>query len=412
MHKAVLPGIARIAAEAVRLRRRIHSRPELGFAETATGALVAGLLAEWGYEVTRMAGTGVVGRLCNGPGRRLGLRADMDALPIHEATDLPWRSTVAGRMHACGHDGHTAMLLAAAQHLARTRAFCGTLHLIFQPAEEGLGGAARMLAEGLLDRFPCEAIFAMHNLPGLPAGQLAFRTGPTMASADAARIRIQGRGGHGAAPHRAVDPVVVGAAIVSALQSIVARNVDPQEAAVITVGALHAGEAANVIPETAEMALTVRCLSPELRELLEGRIRCLARSQAESFGARAVVDYARSHPVLVNHPAQTALARQVAEDWLGRDAILPDLPPAMASEDFALMLEQCPGSYIHIGNGPDSAPLHSPHYDFNDEVLAMGASYWVRLAEAFLAPARARETIAAATADRQAQGTMTGETSC
>ncbi|MDF3856128.1 M20 aminoacylase family protein [Paracoccus pantotrophus] len=395
MDKAILPEIGKISAEAVHIRRRIHANPELGFEETATGDLVAGLLAQWGYEVTRMAGTGVVGRLRNGAGRALGLRADMDALPIHEATNLAWRSTIPGRMHACGHDGHTAMLLAAARHLAESRNFAGTLNLLFQPAEEGLGGAARMLAEGLFDRFPCEAVFAMHNLPGLPTGQLAFRAGPAMASADSARIRVEGMGGHGATPHATIDPVVVGAAIVSALQSIVARNVDPQAAAVVTVGRLHAGDTANVIPETAEMELTIRCLSPDLRDMLESRIRRLAEAQAESFGARAVVDYRRSHPVLVNHPAETAMARRVAEGWLGREAIVPDLRPAMASEDFALMLEHCPGSYIHIGNGVNSAPLHNPHYDFNDEALAMGASYWVKLAEAFLAPGAAAETAGA-----------------
>lgn len=409
MDRTILPAIAEWHPEAIAIRRAIHARPELGFEERETGDLVARLLHEWGYRVTRLAGTGVVGQMRRGEGRALGLRADMDALPILEATGLAHASTRPGVMHACGHDGHTAMLLAAARHMAGDTVWSGTLNLIFQPAEEGLGGAARMLAEGLFRQFPCDAVFAMHNLPGLPVGVMGFRSGPTMASADAARIRIEGHGGHAAVPQHTVDPVVAGAAIVTALQSIVARNVDPQEAAVISVGSIHAGSAANIIPETAEMSLTIRCLSPQLRLTLEQRIRTLARAQAESFGARALVEYEPGYPVLVNHPAETALALHVASAVLPAEAVIPDLRPAMASEDFALMLEHCPGSYIHIGNGLDGAPLHNPQYDFNDAALAHGASYWVRLARTYLAPQPATQDANAHAQAENAWGRTTGK---
>jgi len=384
---AILPGIACFEDEMVALRRRIHAHPELGYQEEATSALVAECLTAWGYQVTRgLGGTGVVGTLRNGPGRALGLRADMDALPIEEATGLPHASRVTGVMHACGHDGHTAMLLAAARHLADTRAFHGSLHLIFQPAEEGLGGAKRMLDDGLLTRFPCDALFAMHNLPGQPAGHLGFVSGPCMASADTVSIRVTGHGGHGAMPHKAVDPVVVAAAIVMALQSVVSRNVDPQEVAVVSIGSLHAGTVDNVIPATAEMVLSVRAMTPAVRALLEQRITELAHAQAASFGARVEIDYQRLYPALFNHPAETELARQVALDWVG-PTHTHDMRPLTASEDFAFMLEQCPGSYLTIGNGDGEGGcmVHNPGYDFNDAILAIGASYWVKLAERFLA---------------------------
>jgi hippurate hydrolase len=384
----VLPGIAAIEQEMIALRRRIHAHPELGFQEMATSHLVAECLQAWGYQVTRgLGGTGVVGTLRNGTGPSLGLRADMDALPIQENTGLPHASQVQGVMHACGHDGHTAMLLAAAHYLAETRAFGGILHLIFQPAEEGLGGARKMIEDGLFERFPCDAVFAMHNVPGYPAGSFGFVNGPCMASADTVTIRVFGKGGHGAMPHKAVDPVLAAASIVVALQSIVARNVDPQEVAVISVGALHAGSVDNVVPSCAEMMLSVRALKPEIRDLLEQRITELVHAQAASFNARAEIDYQRLYPVLINHPAETALARQVALDWAGEERVHA-MPPITASEDFAFMLEQCPGSYITIGNGPGEGGclLHNPGYDFNDRCLALGASYWVKLAERFLAP--------------------------
>jgi len=383
----VLPGIAERQDEMIALRHRIHAHPELGFKEFATSELVAGQLREWGYQVTTGVGrTGVVGTLKNGEGRSLGLRADMDALPIQETSGVPHASRVEGVMHACGHDGHTATLLAAAQHLARSRNFKGTLQLIFQPAEEGLGGARAMLDDGLFERFPCDAVFALHNIPGHPAGHLGFYSGPFMASADTVTIKVIGHGGHGAVPHKAVDPVLVCASIVVALQSIVSRNINPQEMAIITVGSIHSGIASNVIPASADMSLSVRALTPEVRQLLERRITDLVHGQAASFGAQAQIDYQHCHPVLINHPQETALARDVAREWLGEEHLIDDLKPFTASEDFAFMLEKCPGSYLVIGNGPGEGgcQLHNPGYDFNDACLPIGASYWVKLAERFL----------------------------
>ncbi|KPU55908.1 amidohydrolase family protein [Pseudomonas fluorescens] len=383
----VLPGIAAMQDEMIAIRHSIHAHPELGFEEFATSERVVQCLTRWGYEVSTGVGkTGVVATLRNGEGRSIGLRADMDALPIQETSDLPYASRIDGVMHACGHDGHTAILLAAGEYLARTRAFKGTLQLIFQPAEEGLGGARKMLEEGLLERFPCDAIFAMHNVPGYPVGHLGFYSGPFMASADTVNIRIVGNGGHGAVPHKAVDPVVVCASIVMALQSIVSRNVNPQEMAIITVGSLQAGSASNVIPSSADMSLSVRALTPEVRHLLEVRITELVQGQAASFGAQAHIDYQHCHPVLINDPEHTAFAREVARDWLGEEHLIDDLRPFTASEDFAFVLEKCPGSYLVIGNGEGEGGclLHNPGYDFNDGCLPVGASYWVKLVERFL----------------------------
>jgi hippurate hydrolase len=388
---AVLPGIAEMQDEMIALRHSLHAHPELGFEEFVTSERVARCLTQWGFEVTTGVGkTGVVATLKNGEGRSIGLRADMDALPIQETTGLPYASRIDGVMHACGHDGHTATLLTAAKYLAQTRAFNGTLQLIFQPAEEGLGGARKMLEEGLLERFPCDAIFAMHNVPGHPAGHLGFYSGPFMASADTVTIHIIGNGGHGAVPHKAVDPVLVCASIVVALQSIVSRNVNPQDMAIITVGSIHAGSASNVIPSSATMSLSVRALTPEIRQLLEVRITDLVNGQAASFGARADIDYQHCHPVLINHPEPTAFAREVAREWLGEERLIDDLRPFTASEDFAFILEQCPGSYLVIGNGNGDGDsdsgclLHNPGYDFNDACLPIGASYWVKLVERFL----------------------------
>ncbi|WP_248752085.1 M20 aminoacylase family protein [Pseudomonas sp. MWU15-20650] len=383
----VLPGIAALQDEMIALRHSFHAHPELGFEEFATSERVAACLASWGFEVSTGVGkTGVVGTLKNGEGRSIGLRADMDALPIQETTGLPYASRVDGVMHACGHDGHTATLLAAARHLAQTRAFNGTLQLIFQPAEEGLGGARKMLEDGLLERFPCDAIFALHNVPGYPVGHLGFYSGPFMASADTVTITIIGTGGHGAVPHKAVDPVVVCSSIVIALQSIVSRNVNPQDVAIITVGSIHAGSASNVIPSSASMSLSVRALTPEIRQLLEVRITQLVNGQAASFGARAEIDYQHCHPVLINHPGATAFAREVAHEWLGEEHLITNLRPFTASEDFAFILEKCPGSYLVIGNGDGESGclLHNPGYDFNDACLPIGASYWVKLVESFL----------------------------
>ena len=385
---AIPAGIAELEDEMIALRHRIHAQPELAFEEFATSDLVAERLQEWGYTVHRGLGrTGVVGQLKVGNGtRRLGLRADMDALPIHETTGLPYASKVPGKMHACGHDGHTAMLLAAAKHLAHEKCFDGTLNVIFQPAEEGEAGARKMLEDGLFDKFPCDAVFAMHNMPGFPTGKFGFLPGSFMASSDTVIITVTGRGGHGAVPHKAVDPVVVCAQIVLALQSIVSRNIAPLDMAVITVGAIHAGAAPNVIPETAEMRLSVRALKPEVRDYLQERITAVACGQAAVFGARAEVDYQRRYPVLVNDAAMTGLARQVALDWLGEDGLIAEMQPLTGSEDFAFLLEKCPGSYLIIGNGDGEGGcmVHNPGYDFNDDCLATGAAYWVKLAQTFL----------------------------
>ena len=378
-------GIAAFLPEIVALRHELHRHPELAFQEHRTSKRVAELLASWGYEVaTGIAGTGLVATLSNGQGgRRLGIRADMDALPIAEATDLAYASETAGVMHACGHDGHTTILLAAARYLAQSRSFNGTLRLIFQPAEEIGAGARRMISEGLFERFPVDAIFGLHNWPGVPAGQFGFVSGAAMASVDQADIRIVGRGGHGAEPHKAVDPVLASATFITALQSVVARNVDPQDMAVVTVGSIHAGSASNVIPESVELKLTMRAFTDAVREQLRARIPALARAQAESFGAVAEVDYRLGFPALINDGDATELARKVARETFGPAQIDEGFRSRTASEDFAFMLQAQTGAYLFVGNG-DTAPLHSARYDFNDAIIAPAARYWVRLTETFL----------------------------
>lgn len=372
------------------LRRDIHRHPELAFDEHRTSALVAEKLQGWGYAVERgLGGTGLVGQLVRGDGqRRLGLRADMDALPIHEATGLPHASCHAGVMHACGHDGHTAMLLAAAQHLAGHGRFSGTLNLIFQPAEEGGGGALRMMDDGLFEKYPCDAVFAMHNMPGIAQGRLVLREGAAMASSDYATVTLTGVGGHGAMPHRAADPVVAAASIVMALQTIVSRNIDPLQMAVVTVGALHAGKANNVIPQSATLELSVRALDREVRSKLEQRIKALITAQAESFEVQAQIAWRPGYAVLVNTPEETAFAREVALALVGAERVTLQGPAVSGSEDFAFMLERVPGSYLFIGNGDgDSAGacmVHNPGYDFNDANLPVGAAYWALLAQRFL----------------------------
>ncbi len=388
----LLPALDEIRAheaEMIEIRRRIHSNPELAYQEHATSELVAERLARWGWEVHRgLGGTGVVGTLRAGTStRRIGLRADMDALPIAEASGKPWASKVFGKMHACGHDGHTAMLLAAARHLAATRRFDGWLHVVFQPAEEGQAGARKMIEDGFFELFPCDAMFGMHNAPGVPEGQFRAVPGFAMASGDTCLIKVRGVGGHGAMPQAAVDPVVAGASIVMALQTVVSRNVPPLQAAIISVGAFLAGDAPNVIPGEAELRLTVRAFRPEVRDLLEKRIGEIARAQAAVYGATAEVDYIRRYPVLNNHAAETAFCAQVIRDWLGDGGLAANAEPSTASEDFAFFLEKVPGCYVNIGNGVGSeggCMVHNPGYDFNDRVLGTGATYWVRLAEAWL----------------------------
>ncbi|MDH0334797.1 M20 aminoacylase family protein [Metapseudomonas otitidis] len=373
-----------IADELRALRHDIHAHPELGFEEHRTAELVARLLRGWGYEVhTGIGRTGVVGVLRRGRGTaRLGLRADMDALPIHEAGAAAHISRHAGCMHACGHDGHTVMLLGAARYLAQAGLFDGTLNLIFQPAEEGQGGALAMLEDGLLERFPCDALFGMHNMPGLPAGQLAFRAGPVMASQDLLEVTLEGVGGHGSMPHLCVDPLVAGADIVMALQTVVARHIDAQQAAVVSIGAFQAGEAANVIPQTARLRLSLRALDPTVRERQLQRVMAIIRGHAASHGCQVQIEHRPAYPVTVNHPAETAFARRVALDLAGADAV-QDAPTLMGSEDFGWMLQRCPGSYLMIGNG-DGPMVHNPAYDFNDAILPRGAAYWAALAESWL----------------------------
>lgn len=383
-HAHILAWLNDSADELKALRQDIHAHPELGFEERRTADLVADLLGQWGYEVHRGVGrTGVVGVLRNGDSpRRLGLRADMDALPIEEATGLPYSSCHHGRMHACGHDGHTTMLLGAARYLAATRNFQGSLTLIFQPAEEGQGGALAMLEDDLLQRFPCDALFGMHNMPGLEAGHLCFRSGPMMASQDLLEVRIEGVGGHGSMPHLSVDPLVAAASVVMALQTVVGRNVDPQQAAVVTVGALQAGEAANVIPQQALLRLSLRALDAKVREQVLERVKAIIHSQAQSYGCTAQVEHRPAYPVLVNTAAETAFAREVGLELVGADEVR-EAPTVMGSEDFGWMLQRCPGSYLFIGNGA-GAMVHNPAYDFNDAILVRGAAYWAALAERWL----------------------------
>jgi hippurate hydrolase len=388
----ILPAIQDMAKEMVEVRHQIHAHPELAFEEHATSDMVAACLKEWGYEVHRgLAGTGVVGTLKRGTGKmRLGIRADMDALPIQETTGLPYASQLPGKMHACGHDGHTAILLAAARSIAQDPQFDGTLNLIFQPAEEGLGGGRVMVEQGLFKLFPCDAIFALHNMPGMPEGQFGFRAGAFMPSSDTVNITVRGKGGHGSAPHLSADPVVAAAHIVVALQTVVSRNVDPREMAVISVGAIHGGEAANVIPQNVTMRLTVRAFNPDIRAMLKQRITDLVQSQAQTLGVQADVDYDWRYPSLINDEASTAFAKQVALDWLGDKGVMPNLAPLTGSEDFSFMLQECPGCYLIVGNGQGEhhhtggCMVHNPGYDFNDAILPIAASYWVQLVNAFL----------------------------
>jgi hippurate hydrolase len=392
--KLLISELSKRADEFVAVRRDIHRNPELGFDEHRTSEIVARSLTEWGYQVERgLGGTGVVGQLRRGGGsRRLGIRADMDALPIEERSGKSYSSENHGVMHACGHDGHTAMLLAAAKYLAEEGEFSGTLNLIFQPAEEGLGGATRMMDEGLFEKYPCEAVYAVHNAPGLPQGYLAFRDGPTMASSDRVTVTLTGVGGHGAFPHKSVDPIVAGASIVMALQTVVSRNIDPSLMAVVTVGMFHAGTACNVIPNAVTMELTVRALDPDVRDVLETRIKALITAQAESFGATVDVNYQRGYAVLVNSVAETNFARNVALELLGPEKVMLNGPPVPGSEDFAFMLEKCPGCYFFIGNGLGEGgsicEVHNPHYDFNDSNVAVGSAFWVSLAQRFLSDAQ------------------------
>lgn len=373
--------------EMIAIRRHLHEHPELGLEEYKTSAFVASRLAEWGYSVTTGIGqTGVVGTLSNGSGRRaIGIRADFDALPITEDTGLSYASKTPGLMHACGHDGHTTTLLAAAKHLAATRDFDGTVHLIFQPAEENYGGAKLMVEDGLFDRFPCDAVFGMHNMPDLDEGVFGFKSGTLFANADGFEVTLTGIGGHASTPEVTRDPIVAGASIVMALQTLVSRNLDPMEAGVVTVGVFQAGRASNAIPQTATLTVDARAFTRDVASLLKTRIPDVIRLQAESFGIKADITEMTGYPVLVNDDAMTAFARKVAVGMVG-DARVIDLKRSYTgSEDFSYFLEKRPGSYLVLGAKNDKAqPLHHPGYDFNDSILLTGAAYWVDLARAFL----------------------------
>lgn len=378
--------------EIAAIRRDIHAHPELAFEEKRTSDVVANYLEKLGLEVHRgMAKTGIVARLQAGTGKRaIGLRADMDALPLDELNTFAHRSTNATRMHACGHDGHTAMLLGAAAALSKTRNFDGTVYFIFQPAEEREGGGRVMVEEGLFQRFPMEMVFGLHNWPGMPAGHFGVTEGPVMAGTDRFEIKISGRGGHAAMPHQAVDVVVAGSTLVQTLQTLVSRNTDPLSAAVVSVTRFNAGFADNILPETAVLGGTVRSLTPNIRDALEAGLRRVCIGIEATYGVSIDLQYERGYPPTINAAAPTAICREVAFDvvreFSSADAVKVNLPPSMGAEDFAYLCEEVPGCYVWLGNGPGAGGcmLHSPHYDFNDEVIPVGIRYWVSLAERVL----------------------------
>ncbi|MBP2301613.1 M20 aminoacylase family protein [Azospirillum picis] len=372
-------------------RRDIHAHPELGFEEERTSAIVAAKLEEFGIAVHRgLGGTGVVGTLRglgNGGGRTIGLRADMDALPMPEANDFEHASRHAGRMHACGHDGHTAMLLGAARYLAETRNFDGTVHFIFQPAEEGLGGARRMIEEGLFEQFDCEQVYGLHNWPELPAGKIAVHPGAVMAAANQFEIEVTGHGAHAAMPHRGIDPVLVSAHIITAAQSLVSRGTDPADSAVLSITVVEAGTVANVIPDRARMRGTMRTFSEENHRRIQEQFARLVSSVAEALGAKAELHFRPGYPATVNSEAEARTAAAAAARVVGEENVVWAPAPTMAAEDFGYMLKERPGAYIWLGHGGHTGPscrLHNPHYDFNDDILATGASYWASLVETIL----------------------------
>ena len=390
---SIVEKIIQQQAEISAIRRDIHAHPETAFEELRTSGLVASKLESWGIEVHRgLAKTGVVGKLTCGSGsggRAIGLRADMDALPIHEKNNFGYKSKNAGRMHACGHDGHTAMLLGAARYLASTRRFDGVVNFIFQPAEEGLGGARAMIDDGLFDRFPCQAVFGMHNRPSLDIGRFAVRSGPMMAGGAFFDIRVTGKGAHGARPETSVDAALVAAQIAVTLQSIVSRNVAPIDTAVLSVTRIHAGDAYTGIPQTAELGGTVRAFSSEVMQLVERNMKRVAENTAAAFGATAEVDFRLLFSPTVNNPAEAEFAARICAELVGQDKVERNPPLIMASEDFSFMLEQVPGCYLNIGNGlaEGGCEVHNPAYDFNDRALPLGAAFFARAVEAKLAPA-------------------------
>jgi amidohydrolase len=381
----VINDAAALHDEITAWRRDLHENPELNYDVYRTAGIVADKLKAFGCDkvVTGIGKTGVVGVIHgrkNQSGRTIGLRADMDALPIEEISGASYTSKVPGKMHACGHDGHTAMLLGAAKYLAETRNFDGTAVVVFQPAEEAGAGGKAMVDDGLITRWGIQEIYGMHNAPTLPLGRFATRKGAIQAAADDFTIHVEGAGSHAASPHKGIDTLVAGANILLALQAIVARNLDPLKSGVVTIGIFHGGVASNVIPQTAVLEGTVRSLEPEVRDLLEKRVCEMATGIAAAYGANARVDYVRTYPMTVNHPRETEFAIKVASEIAGADKVIPEMPPVMGAEDFSFMLGACPGNMIFIGNG-DSASLHHPAYDFNDAAIPYGVSYWARLVE-------------------------------
>jgi hippurate hydrolase len=385
---SIIDRIAELQPEITAWRRDLHQHPELLYDVHRTAAFVAEKLKAFGCDevVEGIGRTGVVGVIKGnkGKGSVIGLRADMDALPIEEQTNLPYASKTPGKMHACGHDGHTSMLLGAAQYLAETRNFAGDAVVIFQPAEEGGAGADAMIKDGLMDRFGIQKVYGMHNNPGQPIGSFSMRTGPIMAAMDRISITIEGVGGHAAYPHKTIDPVLAGSQLIVAFQSIVSRTVSPLDSAVISICEFHAGHASNVIPASAELRGTVRTLRKEVRDLVEKRMNEVCAGVALQTGARILLNYDRGYPVVINHPEETKLAAKIAGEVGGAANVAIDMEPVMGAEDFAYMLEARPGAFIFMGNG-DSAGLHHPAYNFNDDAIVYGSSYWVKLVETSLA---------------------------
>jgi hippurate hydrolase len=378
------PQIADLHEEMTAWRRDIHTHPETAFEEHRTAQVIADKLESFGIEVDKgLAGTGVVGVIeGNRPGdKAIGLRADIDALDIHEQTNKAYASKTPGKMHACGHDGHTTMLLGAAKYLADNRDFAGKVYVIFQPAEENEGGGRVMVEQGLFDKFPMDEVYGLHNWPGMPVGHVGMRVGPLMAAYDIFRITVTGHGSHGAMPHDGIDPVLISAHIITNLQTIASRNVDPQASVVVSVTQVHGGDAYNVIPEEVELRGTVRSFSKDIQAMAEQKVRKIATTIAAAHGAEATIHYERRYPPTVNAEAETHHAANVAANVVGRENVDTNVTPVMGSEDFSFMLNERPGCYIWLGAGEQTANLHSPHFDFNDEILPIGASYWAQLVE-------------------------------
>ena len=393
----LLPEVLESAEVIQAIRRDIHAHPELCFEEKRTSDVVAKKLESWGIKIHRGLGkTGVVGIIEGslGKGRSIGLRADMDALPLQEHNQFEHASQYPGKMHACGHDGHVAMLLGAAQYLAQHREFKGTVHFIFQPAEEGGGGAREMIRDGLFDLFPCDAVFGMHNWPGIPVGDFAVTPGPMMASSNEFQITVKGKGGHAALPHNSADPVFAASQIIGSLQAIITRNKRPVDAAVLSITQFHAGDASNIIPDSAWIGGTVRTFTIEVLDLIESRLRQIASATAQAFDCSAEVTFSRNYPPTINHEKETAFAIDVMKELVGEQHVNPRVDPTMGAEDFAFMLQEKPGCYVFIGNGDGDhrsqghglgpCQLHNPCYDFNDQLLPLGSTYWVRLVERYL----------------------------